>query len=296
MTLRDNIEGCALRRDRCANIEEFVRGCTVGARAVLRYVLRETSPARRRLSWWDLSELALVAGGFVAYFLVRGAVVDRAPEAFANAREIVRLQAAVGLWLEPQIQAASLGAHSFIRAMNFVYFWLDFPLIIGIGLLLLWRSRPHYTLLRDSLLISGAVALFFYYSYPVAPPRYLWEWGFVDTLARFDNLSYQAQSMAPFVNPYASVPSLHVGWSLLVALTLFRVSRGLLLRAAGVVLLALQSISVIVTANHFFFDALVGLAVCAAAWLAAIWLQQAGYPAIRMWLAKRERSLARAEG
>src|SRR5688500_15362828 len=137
----------------------------MGARAVLRYVLKETSPARRRLSWWDLSELALVAGGFLAYFLVRGAVVDRAPEAFANAREIVRLQADLGLWLEPQVQAASLGAHSFIRAMNFVYCWLDFPLIIGIGLLLLWRSRPHYALLRDSLLISGAIALFFYYSY-----------------------------------------------------------------------------------------------------------------------------------
>jgi len=268
----------------------------MGARAVLRYVLRETSPARRRLSWWDLSELALVAGGFLAYFLVRGAVVDRASEALANARAIVRLEASVGLWLEPQIQAASLGAQGFIRAMNFTYFWLDFPLIIGIGLLLLWRSRPNYTLLRDSLLISGAIALLFYYSYPVAPPRYLVEWGFVDTLARFDNLSYQAQSMRPFVNPYASVPSLHVGWAMLVAATFFRVSRGLLIRAAGLTLLGLQATAVVVTGNHFFLDALVGLAVCTAAWLAAIWLQHAGYPSIRLWLAKRERSLARAEG
>jgi hypothetical protein len=63
-----------------------------------------------------------------------------------------------------------------------------------------------------------------------------------------------------------------------------------------VALLALQGVAVIVTGNHFFFDALLGLGVCAAAWLLAVWLQQSGYPLIRGWLAKRERALARAEG
>lgn len=263
---------------------------------VLRYMLHATSPARRRLTWWDLSEIALVAAGFRAYFLVRGAVVDRAVDAIANARGIVEIQMGLGIWFEPRIQAASLEWHAFVRAMNFVYFWLDFPLIIAIGLLLFWRRRHHYTLLRDALLISGGIALLFYYSFPVAPPRYLVEWGFVDTLARYDNLSYQAQSMRPFVNPYASVPSLHVGWSALVAATLFGASTAMLVRAAGVILLLLQAVAVIVTGNHFFFDALIGLGVCAAAWLAAVWLQQAGYPSIRAWLAKRERALAHAEG
>ena len=50
-------------------------------------------------------------------------------------------------------------------------------------------------------LISGVVlALVVYWTFPVAPPRYLPEWGFVDTMQQYANLSYQAQSLAPFVN------------------------------------------------------------------------------------------------
>jgi PAP2 superfamily len=268
----------------------------VGVRRVLRYVRRQAHPARRRLSWWDLTELGLVAAGFLAYFVVRGAVVDRTADAIANARAIIELQAAFGLWFEPQIQAASLQVHVFVRAMNFVYFWLDFPLIVAMGLVLFWKRRAHYTLLRDSLLISGAMALVFYYSFPVAPPRYLPEWGFVDTLERFDNLSYQAQSMQAFVNPYAAVPSLHVGWAALVAATLFRASGRALVRGLGLALVGLQAVAVVVTGNHFFFDGVVGLGVCAAAWFVAVWLQESGYRSIRGWLARRERSLARAGG
>jgi hypothetical protein len=190
-------------------------------RSLLRFVVRETRPDRTRLGWWDLSELGLVALGFLLYFVVRGAVVDRTGEALRNARLIIDLQASLGVWIEPQIQALMLDAQVLMRAMNFVYFWFDFPLIIVVGLFLFWRSRRHYTVLRDSLLISGGIALIVYWSFPVAPPRFMTEWGFVDTLEHFDNLSYQAQSMKPFVNPFAAVPSLHVGWAMLLMFTLF---------------------------------------------------------------------------
>ncbi len=253
----------------------------MGARRLLQYVLRQTHPERTRPGWWDLSELALVAFGFLAYFLVRGAVVDRAPDAFANARAVIALQSALGVWVEPQLQALAMEVQPLVRAMNFVYFWLDFPLIVGIGLLLFWKERHSYTVLRDALLISGGIALACYYTFPVAPPRYLIEFGFVDTLARYDHLSYQAQSMRPFVNPYAAVPSLHVGWSALVGATAFRVSRNLLIRCAGVLLVVLQAAAVVVTGNHFLFDGLVGLLVCAAAWRGATWLQASGYSRLR---------------
>ena len=260
----------------------------MSARSVLRYVLRQTHPERRRPGWWDLSELALVALGFLAYFLVRGAVVDRAPDALANSRAIVALQASLGVWVEPRIQALAMTMQPLVRGMNFVYFWLDFPLIVALGLLLFWKGREHYTLLRDALLISGGMALACYYTFPVAPPRYLLEYGFVDTLARYDNLSYQAQSMKPFVNPYAAVPSLHVGWAALVGATAFHASRQWWLRGAGVALVALQAAAVVVTGNHFLFDSVVGLMVCAPAWWLALRLQTNGYPRLRGWLLRFE--------
>ena len=227
--------------------------------------------------------------GFLLYFLVRGAVVDRAGDALLHARSIVELQASLGLWIEPGLQAWVLESDLLMRTMNFVYFWFDFPLIVTVGLLLFWRRRACYTLLRDSLLISGGFALILYWAFPVAPPRFLTEWGFVDTLEQYSNLSYQAQSMRPFVNPFAAVPSLHVGWSALLAVAIFVATTNPLARTASLVLFALQAFAVVATANHFVFDGVVGLLVCALGLAAALALQQRGYPGIRAVIAWAER-------
>lgn len=254
---------------------------------VYRYIHTVTAPTRRHTSWFDLIEIGLVALGFLLYFIVRGAVVDRTGEALANARAIIEVQKAAGLLFEPALNAWTMDAAWRIDLFNWVYFWLDFPLIVSIGLLLFFRSRFHYTLLRDALLISGGLALVMYVSYPVAPPRYLPEWGFTDTLEEFANLSYQAQSMAPFVNPYAAVPSLHVGWSVLLAFVVFMATKNPLYRGAVLGILGLQTVAVMATANHYFFDTMVGTLVCVAALMIALWLQSAGYPQIRDFFGRR---------
>jgi len=258
---------------------------------VYRYFHQVTSPTRRHVTWFDLIEIGLVAFGFLVYFIVRGAVVDRTGEALANARAIIEVQKAAGLLFEPALNAWTIEASWRIDLFNWVYFWLDFPLIVGTGLFLFVKSRFHYTLLRDSLLISGGLALVMYVSYPVAPPRYLPEWGFVDTLEQFANLSYQAQSMAAFVNPYAAVPSLHVGWSVILAFVVFMATRNLILRAGVLAILGLQTVAVMATANHYLFDALIGTLVCVAALMIALWLQSAGYPQIREFFGRRASEL-----
>lgn len=253
---------------------------TVWHRA-LSYLLRVTTPRRSRLEWWDLLEIGLVAVGFLLYFIVRGSVVDRADEALSRARSIVDMQAAVGLWVEPQLQAWALQSQLLIRVMNLVYFWLDFPLIVGVGLLLFWRRRNCYTLLRDSLLISGGIALVLYWVVPVAPPRFLTEWGFVDTMEQYSNLSYQAQSMRPFVNPFAAVPSLHVGWAALLTVAVFVATPRRLARGAALGSFVLQVVAVVLTANHFLIDAVAGLLVAGLGLAIAVLLQEWGYPRVR---------------
>lgn len=262
---------------------------------VLRYLLHATHPRRSGIAWFDLIEIALVALGFLFYFLVRGAVADRTADALSNARWIVDLQASLGVWVEPRLQTWVLERELLVRAMNFVYFWLDFPLIVGVGLLLFWKRRNCYTLLRDSLLISGGIALIVYWAYPVAPPRFLTEWGFVDTLEQFSNLSYQAQSLQPFVNPFAAVPSLHVGWAALLAVAVFGATKNLTARLASITTFVLQSVAVVATANHYLFDGVVGLIVCGVAFALALGMQRHGYPAIRNGIALLERNVARAQ-
>ncbi len=254
-------------------------------RRLARALLHATSPERRGVGWWDVSEVALVGLGFLLYFLVRGAPADRTAEALQHAGWIVDLERSMGLFVEPDIQRWVLSSGVLWRVMNFVYFWFDFPLIVAIGLVMFVRCRGHYTLLRDSLLLSGGIALIVYYTFPVAPPRYLTEWGFVDTLEVYSNLSYQAQSMQPFVNPYAAVPSLHVGWSALLVFVVFRATPNPLARVGVAGVLVLQCVAVVGTGNHFIFDGVAGVVVCAAGLAIALGLQQAGYPAIRRRLA-----------
>ena len=250
-------------------------------RRIANSMLDATRPERTGVRWWDVSEIALVAFGFLLYFLVRGAPGDRTADALRNAHYIVDIEFSLGMFVEPTIQRWVLASDILWQTMNFVYFWFDFPLIIAVGLFMFFRSRDNYTILRDSLLISGGIALIIYYTYPVAPPRFLTEWGFVDTLEVFSNLSYQAQSMQAFVNPFAAVPSLHVGWSALLVFAVFRATRNPLARVAVVTVMVLQCIAVVGTGNHFVLDGVVGIVVCAAGLALALLLQRVGYPAMR---------------
>jgi hypothetical protein len=61
-------------------------------------------------------------------------------------------------------------------------------------------------------------------------------------------------------NQFAAMPSLHVGWAVLVAIVLWQVLPKLW-RWAGVVHAGLTSVVVVVTANHYWIDGLVGTAI-----------------------------------
>jgi hypothetical protein len=63
-------------------------------------------------------------------------------------------------------------------------------------------------------------------------------------------------------------------------------------RLAGIAAFALQAVAVVATGNHYLTDAVVGLAVCGVAWVAALRLNDTGYPRLRAWLASRERRLS----
>lgn len=231
-----------------------------------------------RRAFRDAGELLLVALGFLLYFLVRANVVDRPEVALANARAIVEAQRALGLFVEPAMQEWVLEHMFVVRFFNFVYFWLDFPLIAAVGLLMYFRRRRVYTFTRDAVLFSGAVALVCYALLPVAPPRLVPELGIMDTLQAFNNLSYQAQSTEFFVNPYAAMPSLHVGWAVLLAVgVVLAWPRNRLVLALALLHVPAQWASTLFTGNHFWLDGVGGLVAAAAGLAFATFMQRRGY-------------------
>ena len=239
--------------------------------------------ARRRV-FRDCFELGLVAFAFLLYFLVRGSVVDRTGEAFDRALRIVDFEQKWGFFWELELQALIMGSRALVQLFNGIYFWLDFPLIAVVGLWLYFWHRHQYTVLRDAILSSGAIALVIYHLFPVAPPRLVPGLGLVDTLAEFSGLAYQTQSTAPFFNPYAAVPSLHVGWALLLALGVIGTTRFKPAWLLAFMLPWAQFAAIVFTANHFIFDAMVGVVVSLMGLVIALLLQRYGYTALKRWL------------
>ena len=235
-----------------------------------------------RHRWYrDMFELSLVALAFLLYFLVRGFVVDRHDEALDNALWIIDFERALGIFWEPDMQELVLDHRWAIDINNFIYFWLDFPLIVAVGIWMYFMRRHEYTVARDAMLLSGAIALVVYNTFPVMPPRLLPTGEFVGTVEEFSNFSYQAQSTQAFVNPYAAVPSLHFGWAVILGGALFFAVRNPFVRAFALSLPWLQFASIVFTANHYILDAVAGLIVCLAGIWLALAMQRWVYPWIR---------------
>jgi len=240
-------------------------------------------------------EAVVVVLAFLVYFSIRAAVVSRADEALDNAYEIIRIEQQLGLYHELSMQAWILDSRAAIRLSNWVYFWGHMPLVIAFAVWLYFQHRHTYRLVRNAFLASGAIAIVVYATYPLAPPRLLPTEGFVDTMALFDRVSYNAQETQAFVNPYAAMPSLHFGWSMLLGGAVAIVGRRPALAAFGIGWPIAMFLSIVVTGNHFILDAVAGAAVALAGLGIAFALERVR-PAVLGWLSGRQANVDDAVG
>jgi hypothetical protein len=130
------------------------------------------------------------------------------------------------------------------------------------------RHRAYYQRLRTTLvLLTGACLLV--QLVPVAPPRMLPGTGLVDTAILFHQSVY-GTSIGFNADELSAMPSVHVGWAVLVAVAIIMTARS---RWRWLALLypAMTTLAVVVTANHYWADGIV-----AAALLGLVLLTQAG--------------------
>ncbi len=202
-----------------------------------------------------LVQIALVAGAALLYFGVRGLTEGRREAAFETARELLRIEGRWALDVERAAQDWLLDHDWLVTLANWVYIWGHWPVIIATLAWLFVRHPPDYVLLRNAMFVSGALGLVIFFAYPVAPPRFLPE--FVDTVTDRSR-SYRVLQPPGLVNKYAAMPSLHFGWNLLVGVVIYRVARTRLSEVYAIVGPILMAFAVVLTANHFIVDAIVG--------------------------------------
>lgn len=220
-------------------------------------VLRMAMPEPRRLATRVLGEILLLAPAVLLYFGVRGLVDAREADAVRNAQQILDLEHLVGIGHELTMQQWVIGSDVAVNLMNWVYIWAHWPVLVAaLVWLVVWR--PHaYPLYRNVLLASGAVGMVIFALYPVAPPRLMPDLAFVDTVT-LRSQSYRVLQPSALTNPFAAMPSLHFGWNLIVGIAVFREARHRIWRWLGVVLPVAMLLAIVLTANHYLLDAVVG--------------------------------------
>lgn len=205
-------------------------------------------------------QTTIVAVATLLYFLVRGFIANHTGRAFGHANDIVDLERSVGLFHEPALQRWALDTGWVGAIVNKIYIFGHWPVIIATLIWLLTRHRHDLVVYRNAMLISGGIGLIIFTLYPVAPPRFLHELGFVDTVTLHTH-AYRVLQPPQFTNEYAAMPSLHVGWNLLMGVALIRHARLILLRAFGIVMPLLMYAATVLTANHLLIDGLAGSAL-----------------------------------
>ncbi|MBA2629700.1 MAG: phosphatase PAP2 family protein [Thermoleophilaceae bacterium] len=219
--------------------------------------------------WLDaLRQLMLFAGAYYAYRLVRGFVDGQAGLAFENARALVSFERTVGLFFEPGLQAWARGEDWILTGANWMYVNSHF-VVTTTFLIWLYLMRNHaYYFVRNMFMVAMVLALVGYLAYPTAPPRFMPEWGFTDSVAAFVGESAE-NSANVLYNPFAAVPSMHVAFALMIAVPAFFLVRNRLLKSLWALYPVVVSFVVVVTANHFWMDAALGALVAAVSALAA---------------------------
>lgn len=206
-----------------------------------------------------LAELTFLVLAYVAFSLVQGQLGENASSAIAHARDLMRLEAALGLNIEVPVNEWLAGQHLLMYAAGYFYGACLIAPIIVLGWLYVRHPR-RYIQLRRSLILTTLPSLPIFWLYAVAPPRFATH-GITDVIAVHNILNgATSRDSGNGANLYAAMPSLHVAWACWCAFAIWWCLRG---RFPAWSLLAwtyplLTALDVIATGNHYVLDVVAG--------------------------------------
>jgi hypothetical protein len=246
-------------------------------------------PRRLAMAAGIAQEAAILLALFALWQLAGSYSLIGPDGALARAQWIWHAERVVHMPSETEIQRAFLGHPLLVQALNLYYASLHFVVLISCLVWVYARHRRHYPQVRITLVLFTAGALLIQFL-PVAPPRMLPGDGMVDTAARYGQSVYG--SVAGFnADQLSAMPSVHIGWALLVALVVVQVS-GSRWRWLALGYPALTLLAVVVTANHFWLDGIAAALLLALALL----VQRAGRAARRQLRSRWRRGSPGREG
>ena len=195
------------------------------------------------------------------YEATRGLIVGDRASAVRHAHDVASLERSLHVFVEGRVQDAARGLPGLIGTLGTLYLTLHLT-VTAAYLLWLHRRRPAaFPFVRTTLLLASALALIGYLAFPTAPPRDA-ALGISDTISS-GKVDLNHGLISSLYNPFAAVPSMHVGYAVIIGASLILHGRRTSLRVLGLVYPVLVLFVVVATGNHFLVDAAAGAAVAA---------------------------------
>jgi hypothetical protein len=233
-----------------------------------------------------LRQILLFCGAYWAYRIVRGEVYGDRAGAFAHAEDVVHLERSLHVFVEPSVQAWAAGTGFLDDVTSWMYINTHFVITTVTLAFIYLRRNEHFYFVRNMFMVAMGIALIGYVLYPTAPPRLLPELGFTDSVAAFTGVTSEP-SVDALYNAYAAVPSMHVGFALMLSIPMMRIVRRPWARALWAAYAPVVTFVVVATANHWVFDAFTGVLVAAVSAVAAQTLFARARPEAWAWAPER---------
>src|SRR5581483_10264266 len=236
-----------------------------GALAVGWGLLRWRGTFRRTRPF--LREAALIIGLYALWQFAGSLSGNGTYAAVGRGQWIWNTERSAHLLSERTVQGWILPHPLIVQAANLYYDTMHFTMMIVFLFWLFIRHRDAYPRWRTTLALLTASCLLIQLI-PVAPPRMIPNLGLVDTAMKYGQSVYG--TVAGFrADQLSAMPSVHVGWAVLVAVCVYRVSTSRW-RYIGIVHAVMTILVVVATGNHYWGDGIVAVALLVAA-LCAQW-------------------------
>jgi PAP2 superfamily len=222
------------------------------------------------------AEAIAVLGLYGVYEATRGLVVGDSPAAVRHAHEVVSVEQSLHLFVERRVQAAAHAVPGLLGALGVAYLTLHLAVTAAFLVWLYLRCPAAYPLIRTTLFAASVLALAGYLLYPTAPPR-LAGIGIADTVSG-PHVNLNHGLVSALYNPFAAIPSMHIGYSVVVGGGLLRYGSRREARLVGVLYPLFVLLVIVATGNHFILDAVSGAAVAAVALCVALVLGRTPRP------------------
>jgi PAP2 superfamily len=203
-----------------------------------------------------VSETALIIALYGLWQLVGTLAGNGDYSAVGRGQWIWNAERTLGLPSERTLQGWVLPHPLLVQAANLYYATMHFTVLIIFLVWLFTRHREQYGRWRTVLAAVTAACLLIQFL-PVAPPRMVPGTGLVDTAVVYNQSVYG--TIGGFqADQLSAMPSVHVGWAVLVAIAVCSATKSRW-RYLAVAHAALTVFVVVVTGNHFWADGIVAV-------------------------------------